>query len=216
MPGFKTILNVINASSVGEEEENPDAEITITLRDAEGEIVGEPLKTTLAPNAQIKGDLKEIFQEHPAVDNVSGWLEVESSRDRIIGTVSFTNENGDFLSVIALSGKPEREFLFPVVAKDANYHTGMAFLNNNPDPAEITIEVWGIGGTLDQSAAITLDSGNRTAIYLSELLPNMPDQIKGHIRIRSDQPLHSFSIINDGSFGFVLTLPPIALSPDQQ
>ena len=59
-------------------------------------MIGEPYKRTLVKGEQIKDDLAEIFKEQPDVRDVTGWLEVESTRDRIVGTITFTNEEQAF------------------------------------------------------------------------------------------------------------------------
>jgi hypothetical protein len=173
-------------------------------------VVGKPLRKTLLKNEQLKNDLAVIFQDDPAVAEVTGWLEVETSQDRILGTVSFTNEDSAFHTTFELSGTPSQKLLFPIVAQDDVYRTGLALLNANPEPAAVTVEIWGPGGTLDYSTGVTLGPGNRTAVYLNGFFPDMGPMLVGNIRVRSDQPLYGMALIHDGGFRFMTAIPPMS------
>ena len=201
-PGFKTILNVINGS--GE-----DAEVTVTLHTPDGKVLGNPFKTSLVKGAQIKDDLAEMFKDQPEVNNVAGWIEVESTKDRVVGDVMFTNNDETVLTGFALGGTPMARFLFPFVAQDSMYETGMALLNPNDVPATVTLELWAPGGTLDRSIDLTLDPKMRTSMYLSDYFPQLEPHLGGNLRVRSSQPLYAFALINDATFNFIAALPPI-------
>ncbi len=203
-PGFKTILNVINYSQ-------GDADITVTLHNADGSPVGSAFRKTLAKNEQLKDDLAVIFQGDPAVAGVTGWLEVETSQDRILGTVTFTNEDNAFRTTFELAGTPSLRLLFPIVAQDVIYRTGIALLNANPEPATVTVELWGPGGTLDRSTDVFLGPESRTAVYLNGFFPNMEPMLVGNIRVRSDKPLYGMALIHDDGFRFMTAIPPMPL-----
>ncbi len=202
--GFKTILNLINGS--GE-----DTEVTIRLHGPDGRIIGNPLKRSLVKDEQLKDDLAELFKDDQEVTNVTGWLEIESTTDRVVGTVTFTNEEERFLTSFILAGRPMDRFLFPVVAEDSVYQTGVALLNANDVPADVTLELWGPGGTVDRTMSITLPPASRTALYLGGFFSDLEPRLIGNLRIRSTQPLYGFSLINDKDFNFVTALPPIPL-----
>ncbi len=202
-PGFKTILNVINYSQ-------GDADITITLHNFDGSVIGKPLRKTLAKNEQLKDDLAVIFQDDPAVAGITGWLEVETTQDRILCTVTFTDEGKAFRTTFELSGTPSQRLLFPIVAQDDVYRTGIALLNANLEPAAVTVEVWGPGGTLDWSTSVVLEPGNRTAVYLNGFFPDMGPMLVGNIRVRSDQPLYGMALIHDDGFRFMTAIPPMS------
>jgi hypothetical protein len=202
--GFKTMLNVINANA-------EDAEVTITLHQQDGRVIGQPYKRTLVTGEQVKDDLAEIFKDQTDVRDVSGWLEVESTRDRIVGTITFTNEEQVFLSSFELSGVAERGLLFPMLAHDETYQTGVALLNPNPEPAAVTVEVWGPGGTRDRSTSFVLPARGSSAFYLDNVFPNLEPRLVGNLRVRSDRPLHGFALINDRSFTLMAAVPAVPL-----
>jgi hypothetical protein len=204
VPGFKSMLNVIN----GNEEA---AEVTITLHRQDGTVVGEPYKRTLVKGEQIKDDLSEIFKEQPDARDVTGWLEVASTHDRIVGTITFTNEEQTFLTSFELSGVAEPHFLFPMLAHDETYQTGIALLNPYPEPATVTVEIWGPGGTKDRSTSFELPAGENLAFYLDDYFPALEPRLVGNLRVHSNRPLHGFALINDRNLTLMAAVPAIPL-----
>ena len=104
--GFKTRLNLINANS------DENAEVTITLHAADGKVLGTPVTVKIPSNGKLEDDISYIFQQASATQNTSGWLEVESTTDQVLGTFSFTNDDKTYLTSLELSGKPLTRFVF--------------------------------------------------------------------------------------------------------
>jgi hypothetical protein len=202
--GYKTILNVINAGSAA-------ADITIILHSSNGSTIGLPHHATLAANAQLKNDLAVIFQGDSAVSNVTGWLEVQSSQDKVVGTITFTRPDGRFVTTFELLGVPSRDFIFPVLAQTDVYQTGIAMLNANPEPATVTLEVWSVGGTMSGSTTVTLGAKSQEAVYLNHYFPNMGHVLKGSIRIHSTGSLFGLALIHDQVFTFMTAIPSFPL-----
>jgi deoxycytidylate deaminase len=203
--GTTTLLNLINA--------NPyyDAQITLTLHGADGQILTAPVTQTLPQNTQLKDDLVNIFQNDPSVQNKTGWLEISTTVDKVLGTVTFTDTNSVTLTSLELSGAPLAHFLFPIIAQDNTYQTRVSILNPNATAATVTVELWGPGGTLDRSTNLKLSPGSLTSQYLSDYFPNLDPRLIGNVRIRSDQPVHSNCILGDRSLNFLTAVPPIPL-----
>jgi sugar lactone lactonase YvrE len=202
--GYETILNVINASS-------NSADITVTLYNSNGSTVGSPYRTTLAANAQLKDDLATIFKGNSAVSNVTGWLQVQSSQDRVLGSITFTSPAGKFLTTLQLLGTPSTDFIFPVLAQTDVYETGIALLNANPAPATVTLEVWNTNGTMTASTSFDLGAKSQVAEYLNHYLPNMGQMSKGNIRIHSTGSLFGMALIHDQGFNFMTAVPSFPL-----
>jgi hypothetical protein len=201
--GFNTLLNLINANP------DDDAQVNLVLHAPDGRVIGTPRALALPKGAQLKDDLKNIFQQDPSVQNTTGWLEILSSVDRVVGAISFTDSDGTFLTSFELSGTPLTHFVFPMAAEDSTYQTGIAILNSNDQSATVTMELWKPEGVLERSATLKLSPGTRTALYLSDYFPGLTPRLVGNIRIRSDQPVHSFSLMNDRSFHFLSAVPAI-------
>ncbi len=79
-----------------------------------------------------------------------------AGRDEILGTPTFRGDNDQFITSAELSGLPLTQFLFPVVAQDDNYQTGLALLNNNPNQAQVTLQLWDMDGNMITSTSLTL------------------------------------------------------------
>jgi hypothetical protein len=174
-------------------------------------VLGQPYKKTLVKNAQLKDDLATLFKGNSAAANMTGWLEVASTKDRVVGNVTFTNNNATFSTGYTLSGQPMSSLIFPLLAQDGVYETGLALLNNNPNPADVTLEVYNTDGGVDQRTTVTLAAGQRTAVYLPTYFPKMAPHLSGNLRIRSTQPLYGFALINDRNFTFMSAIQPLPL-----
>jgi hypothetical protein len=204
LESYITVLNVINA--------NPDSEavVTVTLHAPDGTVLVNPVSWVLPKNAQVKGNLFDLFQQNPRLMNQTGWIEVSSSVDRIVGTVSFTDPDNAFLAAFELSGTPIGNFLFPLVSEDSDYGTGVALLNSGDASANVRLELWGPSGTLDAFSSITLPPHTQRAQPLSSLFPGMQWHRFGNVRVSSDQPLHSFAILYSRDLHFISSVTAVA------
>lgn len=199
---FKTRLNLINANPVA------DATVTLTWFTEYGPPLCAPVTLLLPRNAQIKDDLARLFGYDVATRNASGYLQVESATDRIVGTVTYVNPHGEFLTSAVLPLASNR-FAFPLAAEDDTYQTGFALLNSNDDAAHVTLELWKPDGTLDRSTSFSLAGRARTALYLRDDFPGLEARTTGNVRVRSDRPLHALSLVNDRELHFVAAVPAI-------
>jgi len=201
----RTVLNLINAN-----QEN-DATVTITLYDSNGNILGAPVIQELPSNYQLNDDLVTIFQNDPEVIGQEGWIEVSSTVDKVVGSISFGQTGGNIQTVFELSGTPMDDFIVPLAAENSDYRTDISLLNASDQPAQVRIELWGAaGGTNpEQVRDITLLPNNRVEGFLNDYFPGETDRLYGYIRVISDQPLHSYSILWDSDFEFGCSMPPI-------
>jgi len=203
--GFTTTLNLINAYT-------STAQVTITLHGHSGNVIGKPATVTLESGQQLKQDLVSIFGNDPAVMNVTGWLEIESSVPEVVGTITFSNANGDFLTSFELQGRPLNDFIFPLVSQSDTYLSAIALLNQfhaSNETAAATVELWGQNGTLMRSTTITIASGSQMVFYLNQLFPNLGSVLVSNVRIHTDTPLFGFSLLMDNVLHFLSAVPPI-------
>lgn len=203
---YQTLVNIINAH------QQEAATVTLTLHAANGTVMGTPLTVTLPKNGQLKGNLWNLFQNDPSLLNQTGWLEVSSTKDFIVGTVSFTNLDSTFLTSFHLSGHPLAGFVYPLVSEDATYETELSLLNTSGAAATVTLELWPLaGGTAPASTAtVTIANGSNSIAKVSELFPGQQHRT-ANIRVRSTQPLHSFAIIADRGERFISAVPPVQM-----
>ncbi len=206
-PAYETLLNVVNA--------NPDSEalVTLTLRDPKGNVLSSPVTRMLPRNAQWKGNLWDIFQNDPGLLGRTGWLEVSSTADRIVGIISLTDtsesEDHRFLASIELSGTARSDFLFPFVSQTEIYETSLALLNAGDQSASVRLELWGPSGTLEALSTVTLAPGERRAETLDALFPGIGFFGVGNVRMQSSRPLHSCGFLYDRKLRFLSPLPPV-------
>ena len=203
LPGFITILNIINGSA-------EDAEITVRLHTADGGVAA-TLKQLVPHGGQLKGDLLALFDEIGDLRNSSGWIEVESSNDQVLGTVTFTDTDGGFASTFELRGKGETSFIFPTIGQNDSYTTGIALLNPNDATATVTLELWGPGGTVDRSVTFTLAPRSNSSRYLDSYFAGLEPRDAGNIRVRSNQPLWGLALISDRKLSFASAVPAIPM-----
>ncbi len=203
LPNYITMLNVINAN------QDYDATVTITLHAPDGTVLSNPLSLTLPINAQIKGNLLDLFKNDPRLINQAGWIEVTSSVDQIVGTVSFTNSSDSFLVSVMLTGTPLTNFSFPLVSQDSDYGTGIALLNAGNSAANVTLELWNPSGNLDYSASVVVPAHTRVAQALTDFFKGMPGYHFANVRVRSDQPLYSFGLLYADDLRFISALPAV-------
>ena len=200
---FLTQVNIINANQVS------GATVTLTLHSANGSVLAEPASFLIPINGQIKGNLMSLFDSNPSLQDQVGWLEVSSSADRIVGTVTFTNANNAFLASYELSGTPLGNFIYPLIAHDSTYQTEIAMLNSGSQTANAELELWSLEGTLDAFVSLSIAPGTSIAKPLNEIFTGMQPHRPGNVRIRSSQPLHSFATIYTSDLRFMTSEPPV-------
>ena len=199
-----TLLNIVNGN------QDSEALITIRLHAADGSILATSESWLLAKNAQLKGDLWELFGSSANLQNKTGWVEISSSVDRVVGTISFKDANDlRYRTSAELSGTPLSRFVYPVVAEDSDYRTEIMLVNGGDQTADAVLELWGTGGHLDATANFSLSPGRQITGFLSDLFPGMEAHSAGNVRIRSSQPLHSLAILSARDLKFISAEPPV-------
>ena len=141
--------------------------------------------------------------------NASGWLEIRTSVDYVVGSITFTNADGDFESSFQLQGSPMTDFVFPLAAQDYTFMTAFALLNAGDRNADIVLELWAPDGSLERTARLSLPAGARTARYLSEYFPNLGNRLLSNVRIHSSAPLFALGLMHDKDLRFMSALPAI-------
>jgi len=199
----RTVLNLINASDQG------DATVSITLRATDGTILAE--KTTILPMThQINDDLMNLFEGDPEIQGREGWIEVSSDVDKIVGTVSFIDDQNAVLTTHELSGIPLEEFVFPLAAEDnLDYMTELSLLNPHSQPTNVAIEYRGPDGTVLHSTSFELGAETQRSGSLGDYFGTPMDRLYGYIYIRSGLGLHGISILKDRNNEFACAVPPI-------
>jgi hypothetical protein len=201
--GFPTLINIINGN-----QDNP-ANVTLKIFSSNGSTMGAPVERVVPKNGQIKGNLWDIFGNNAALLNQTGWLEVSSSEDQIVGTISFTDSNNKILTSFELSGTPLSHFLFPLVSQDAVFKTEIALLNaDEQQSTNVQLEFWDLSGTLIASKSVSLA---KRSLYFGSIkdLFGVDTYRSANVRITSDRPIHGFAMLSDRLLRFISAMPPV-------
>ena len=137
-----------------------------------------------------------------------GYLRIDSSAARLSGFVRFGDPaDASFQAVLPLVDRGTTEVLFPHIASDGVYFTGLAILNPERDPADLTVTVVDPAGAPMASGRLSLAPGARYSRLISQLLPNLPPLSKGYILIRSNQPVAAYAVFGTHVLTAVAAIP---------
>ena len=205
-----TILNIIN----GNEEE---AEITVSLRRANNgqEIVSRIY--TVAANAQVNGNLEDVIFKDFDFDGAGvsgGWIEVSSTKDQVVGVVTFTSSDKKYLGSFELTGTPLEWFIFPLVTENADFETEISLLNPSATDAVLKLELWNKNGVIEKEKDVILVAGTNLYGKISD-----PDFFgmttdTGNIRVKvvSGSSIYGIAEIGARSGRFITTVPAVDIS----
>jgi hypothetical protein len=197
-----TQVNIINAN------QDSGATVTLTMHANNGSVLAHPVSFLLPVNGQIKGNVWDLLENDPSLQDQVGWFEVSSTVDRIVGTVTFADPNNKYLATFELTGTPIRNFLFPLIAEDSTYETQIALLNNSDLAATVNVQLCEVVGTCD-SVQQSIPPGSSIALSLSDFFSRNVSLRPGNVRIQSDQPLYSFGMLYLRDHKFMTSLPPV-------
>jgi serine protease len=166
--------------------------------------------TTIAAHGMIKQRARTLLGL-PVGDFV-GWLRVDSNIAGVVGDITFGDGISTpqrFLSSVQLHSSPVSDFVFSHVADGMGFTTGITFLNINPDPASVHMEVFDVDGNLTGSRNFTLEPYQHGPRVLSELIPGFQPQIGGFVHITSDIDIFAFELFLYAPSGQVLSLAAV-------
>ena len=195
-----TLLNIINAN------EDNNADVVITLYSANGDVIAAK-NFSFASNAQVKGNLTDIFQG-TELGALNGWIEVSSSQDQIVGTMTFENSTHGYLASFELSPAPLTRFLFPLVSEDSDFETELSFLNSGTSAASVTLELWREDGTQAATRSVNLPPRTSLSGTLTEFFET--SMTTGNVRVSSTQPVYGMGEMRARNQRFIVSVPPSA------
>jgi hypothetical protein len=202
------VLNLINGNT-------SDATVTLTAHRKDGSAIVPPRDVTVFRSSQLKGDLAEILGFGGEFD-AGSWLEVRSTVDQVVGTITLKNSEETFGTTYQLSGTPLGGWAFPISASDQMFTTQVGIVNATPDWGAVTVEFWGPGGTIDHTGTLQLGPGTAFSSTLKALFPNLGTRTIGNVRVKSTVPVHTMSVIRDENVNFLSIVPPSALPSASQ
>jgi hypothetical protein len=99
------------------------------------------------------------------------------------------------------------ELLFPHIAANDFYFTGLAVLNLESDSAELTVTVIDPGGESLASGTYHLAPGARLARLISQMFPDLPPLTRGYIRMRSSRPVAAYAVFGTHALTAISAIP---------
>src|SRR5262249_9062613 len=133
----------------------------------------------------------------PSTSVTTGYLKAQTSPDApgIIGYVEIAANGGSLRTTTPVAGQALSRMIFSDIAQGHGYFTGIALLNTGTESAVVTIEVDSADGTVLASKTVTLGTNERSVGLISELFPNLQNQMGGFVRITSTVPIYGLQII---------------------
>ncbi|PYS16128.1 MAG: hypothetical protein DMG15_03455, partial [Acidobacteria bacterium] len=181
---------------------NPDAvPQTVRITAAGLEEGGRPrpvssqtIERVIPPNGRLSESVDTLFN-FTAQALLMGDIryEVTSNTNGLLGYLAYGTTDGTVLAAAPAQGKGYSDLFFAQVAEGADYFTGLAVLNPNPESAVISFDTFDANGTQTGSTVVTLDPGERRARLFSELLGNF-QQVGGYARLSSTRPIFTYEL----------------------
>jgi photosystem II stability/assembly factor-like uncharacterized protein len=172
--------------------------------------------TSIAANVQVVlpslGRTTIIDADRFAVtapgSGLDGFLVITSSITRITGAVQFGDSVQErFQTTLPLLTTPYSETVFAHVAQNSTYFTGVAIINRNSAPANVSISIFNASGVQVGSGTRTIASNARISELLTQIDPQLPPLTGGYFKVSADRPVYSFAVFGTNSLSVLATVP---------
>jgi hypothetical protein len=147
-------------------------------------------------SGSIRMDVQPIwFGPFSIVPNVTGGIRFYS-----------TSETG-YSTVLPIDLAKQTSTIYPHVAEDLGYFTGLAVLNPQDVSVTVTVDVFDKDGVNVGSDSFPLAPQNRIAKLLHELVPESAGQQGGYFRVSATGEVSSFALFGDTSLRLLAAIP---------
>ncbi|MCZ6484477.1 MAG: hypothetical protein O6826_02125 [Acidobacteria bacterium] len=207
--GFDTELNLINTDS------SQSATLLLSALDDEGNVRLSPVQIFLGPQEQSILSISSLFGL-PGDEQIVGSLRLDL-QDNLLdsslevasvnGSVRLRSSDGRLSASLPLFLAGDTDAFYAHIAQDLGFLTGVAVLNPQQNPVEVTVEAFDQVGTQVGESSFTLAVGGRKAKLLLELIPATAGQMGGYFRVRSGEEILSFALFGDLAGESISTIP---------
>ncbi len=179
------------------------ATIVFTAFDGEGNrIVGEgitnPAEYRLNPGAQLPLIDVQIFGDNLSQFHSNGWVRIEGTTDWIRGFFLTFDGQGRRMDGAGFVAERLNNFVFTDI--EANGRTQVILINNNPDNANVTIDLVRANGAVRESVEDIIGAhGSVSAGIYRDLFNGMTPDSTDYIRVTSSQGLEAFLMAQQGT-----------------
>jgi hypothetical protein len=197
--GFDTELNLINTDS------SKSATLRISALDDQGNARLNPVQVSLGPLEQGIFNLSSLFGTSSEerivgslrIDSEEGLLDSSPEVASVNGSLRLKSSDGRLSASLPLLLPHDADAFYAHIAQDFGFFTGVAVLNPQGNPGEVTVEAFDqVGDQLGENTFI-LPGGGRKAKLLLELIPATAGQVGGYFRVRSQGRIVSFALFGD-------------------
>jgi hypothetical protein len=190
-----TVINLIN---LGER-----TDVRIQAFDEAGTLLG-TVNQQVQARDYLRRSARELFK---FTSDVVGFLKISSQSGSLLGSISFGDSSGRFLTALPLQARGAREFVFSHLASDEEVFTGVTLLNAAKEPAVISLQVFDHSGNEKGVRLFELAAGTKQARLLHELIPGFQKQVGGYVRVRSSTPVIGFEVFGKYDQDFMTAVP---------
>jgi hypothetical protein len=205
--GADTFLKLVNSNPRKQNDQDTTVEIpiqvTLTLLDDEGAALAAPVTVELGAGVSLRRSIQEWFGLQDPGTAIGGWLVAESDKPGLVGSAEIQLFQGKAMTSLPLSWSLSEDLVFSHVAQGLGLSTGLALVNPGDEPAQLTIEVHKSDGETVRARDAFLEPGQRLTSLLIDLFPDLPAQVGGYLRVRSDQPLAGIELFFADNLQFV-------------
>jgi hypothetical protein len=138
--------------------------LTLTLRDANGNVVGNPVTLSLAPQQQMARFVNELFPSAVIGSNFLGSLRVQSSAPLSVLGLRFAGPEFSTLPVAASTTADSGPLMLPQFAMGGGWATQLALVNNNAATISGRINIYDTSGN---PLPVTLNGVNQSSFSYS-------------------------------------------------
>ena len=142
-----------------------------------------------------------LMSGHLKLQASGGTVGIVEQAATLVGVVSFTGNDGKFRSTLPMIKDGHKETLLLQVAQSValQMFTGLSILVPGINPAEVTIQAYSEDGELTAQRTVTIAAGNRLVRLLNDadLFGFGFEQVKGHLKIISDELVLVFALFGD-------------------
>ncbi|MDA2925646.1 hypothetical protein MYX78_00165 [Acidobacteria bacterium AH-259-G07] len=151
---------------------------------------------------RVWGRLSDLLDIVPE-GTTTGYLVADRVR---FGSVRYGFENKTIVNT--QYNRPTDTLYFGHVANAVGFWTGLALLNQNPGPTEITIEIFEANGVKSGETTFTLKRNEKIARLLTELVPETDGQAGGYVKVTSSLPIMGLEIFGRYDLASMAVVPP--------
>jgi len=210
--GYATEIDLVNVDT------EHAATVLLSLFDDDGRALSgtspttvtiDPLaKKTITVSSLLGYNRSQVVSGSIRMDVQPIWLGPFSIIPNITGGIRFYNSSQPgFSTILSVDLKRRLSTVYPHVAQDLGYFTGLAVVNPQDDPVVVTVDVFNKTGTQVGSATYYLEPKGRISKLLYQLVPQSAGQVGGYFRIVATDDVYSIALFGDIAMYSLAAIP---------